>query len=147
MSAPVARVTAHRFCAFLKNLGGKQNRIFNVALQKQSFHKYASNYSINQRHLRGKWLKFGAICSGSVVAAFLATKTLHHGKFSLFPEVHAITTTDGDSPRKQFNFIADIVEKIAPAVVHIEIQGRFVHFLGHKFLGSQPFYHTGFSSF
>lgn len=31
-----------------------------------------------------------------------------------------------DSPRHKYNFIADVVEKIAPSVVHIELFRKYV---------------------
>ncbi|XP_063817931.1 serine protease HTRA1 [Pseudophryne corroboree] len=39
--------------------------------------------------------------------------------------------TDPDSPRYKYNFIADVVEKIAPAVVHIEMF-RMLNFFGKR---------------
>lgn len=39
--------------------------------------------------------------------------------------------TDPDSPRYKYNFIADVVEKIAPAVVHIELY-RMFNFFGKR---------------
>lgn len=41
-----------------------------------------------------------------------------------FPEVLALSDSDSSSRAKQFNFIADVVEKASPAVVYIEIKGR-----------------------
>ncbi|XP_006880891.1 PREDICTED: serine protease HTRA2, mitochondrial isoform X2 [Elephantulus edwardii] len=40
------------------------------------------------------------------------------------PAVHAAVSSPPASPRSQYNFIADVVEKTAPAVVYIEILGR-----------------------
>ncbi|XP_046558252.1 serine protease HTRA2, mitochondrial-like [Haliotis rubra] len=42
-------------------------------------------------------------------------------KDRLTPTVHAAVP---DSPRMQYNFIADVVKKAAPAVVYIELKGR-----------------------
>ncbi|XP_043919910.1 serine protease HTRA2, mitochondrial [Protopterus annectens] len=47
----------------------------------------------------------------------------------LLPTVLAAVPVRPDSPRYRYNFIADVVEKTAPAVVYIEIMGR------HPFTG------------
>ena len=52
--------------------------------------------------------------------------------WSVLPEVEAATPSGGGdsapplTSRTNLNFIADVVEIVAPAVVYIEIQGRWV---------------------
>lgn len=45
---------------------------------------------------------------------------------SLLPTVQCASPFKPDSPRYKYNFIADVVEKSTPAVVYIEIVGRWV---------------------
>lgn len=49
---------------------------------------------------------------------------------SLLPTVQCASPFKPDSPRYKYNFIADVVEKSTPAVVYIEIVGRWV---SHKY--------------
>ncbi|KAK3554415.1 hypothetical protein QTP70_023051 [Hemibagrus guttatus] len=56
------------------------------------------------------------------------TNTLLH---YLIPTAYCASPYKGDSPRYKYNFIADVVEKSAPAVVYIEILGR------HPFSGRE----------
>lgn len=50
---------------------------------------------------------------------------------SFLPTAYCASPPRGDSPRYKYNFIADVVEKSAPAVVYIEILGR------HPFSGRE----------
>lgn len=45
----------------------------------------------------------------------------------LLPRAQCASPFKPDSPRYKYNFIADVVEKSTPAVVYIEILGRWVH--------------------
>lgn len=45
---------------------------------------------------------------------------------SILPTVQCASPFKPDSPRYKYNFIADVVEKSTPAVVYIEIVGRWV---------------------
>lgn len=49
------------------------------------------------------------------------TKTVNH---FLIPQAYCAAPYKDDTPRYKYNFIADVVEKSAPAVVYIEILGR-----------------------
>ncbi|XP_035023412.1 serine protease HTRA2, mitochondrial [Hippoglossus stenolepis] len=49
----------------------------------------------------------------------------------ILPSAHCASPFKPDSPRYKYNFIADVVEKSAPAVVYIEIVGR------HPFSGRE----------
>lgn len=46
------------------------------------------------------------------------------GVHYLIPTAYCASVYKDDSPRYKYNFIADVVEKSAPAVVYIEILGR-----------------------
>lgn len=50
----------------------------------------------------------------------LTNTALHY----LVPTAYCASQYKGDGPRYKYNFIADVVEKSAPAVVYIEILGR-----------------------
>lgn len=52
----------------------------------------------------------------------LTNTVLHY----LIPTAYCASPYKDDSPRYKYNFIADVVEKSAPAVVYIEILGRWV---------------------
>lgn len=49
------------------------------------------------------------------------TNTVLH---CVVPTAYCASAYKGDSPRSKYNFIADVVEKSAPAVVYIDILGR-----------------------
>ncbi|XP_064600409.1 serine protease HTRA2, mitochondrial-like [Liolophura sinensis] len=66
-------------------------------------------------------LLFAGACFG---LAGLSYGLWHFLKQRRFPEVLALSDSDNNSRAKQFNFIADVVEKASPAVVYIEIKGR-----------------------
>ncbi|KAM9477884.1 serine protease HTRA2, mitochondrial-like [Clarias gariepinus] len=57
----------------------------------------------------------------------LTNTALHY----LVPTAYCASQYKGDGPRYKYNFIADVVEKSAPAVVYIEILGR------HPFSGRE----------
>ncbi|XP_041370606.1 serine protease HTRA2, mitochondrial-like [Gigantopelta aegis] len=65
------------------------------------------------------------IATGLSVSSFILYKCRHNllPTGSMLPPVFAAEPMHS-SPRAQFNFIADVVEKAAPAVVYIEIKGR-----------------------
>ncbi|GAA6110578.1 serine protease HTRA2, mitochondrial [Tachysurus ichikawai] len=56
------------------------------------------------------------------------TNTVLH---CVVPTAYCASAYKGDSPRSKYNFIADVVEKSAPAVVYIDILGR------HPFSGRE----------
>jgi hypothetical protein len=82
----------------------------------------------------GHFSVFGVAAGAS--ALFLGLLCYHRRKsqwtqwdlnFHFLPplcKVHAATDDSGLPPSRRYNFIADVVEKIAPGVVYIEIKDR-----------------------
>ncbi len=67
-------------------------------------------------------IPFGLTIAGGAFCISLSAYKLF-GK-QLAPLVNAAERDDDNSPRRKFNFIANVVEIAAPAVVYIEIKGR-----------------------
>lgn len=82
---------------------------------------------------------FCVMIKGSFICRFaILTQLLHHAVFQrivcLFNQADIFVCVvcvfpaqdNPDSPRHKYNFIADVVEKIAPSVVHIELFRKYV---------------------
>ena len=78
-----------------------------------------------------------ALASGLAVG-YVIGRGRYAWSVPILPEVEAAKPFEGGdsapplTSRTNFNFIADVVEIVAPAVVYIEIQGRWVIVVFHK---------------
>lgn len=107
--------------AFCKFSGGLISRRISPNLIPNTRSYVRNGTNLSSEH-------FGNKCFYLVTAGwFLALlEALRRSKVSIVTNVQASSTTSIPSNSKPWNFIADVVEKTAPAVVYIEIVGKLV---------------------
>ncbi|VEN34726.1 unnamed protein product [Callosobruchus maculatus] len=71
----------------------------------------------NVNHSRSRTLRYLLVFTSGLISY-----KIYHEHFSIIPGVSAFTGQKLAGRRKQYNFIADVVETSAPAVVYIEIK-------------------------
>lgn len=106
-------------------------RYFRTSALSNDIQKFDSKKENNSGEWR-KWFKPIAISSALMVSGVCAFKYLQekNGQTNgfqlkcLIPPIAAAIPTFGESNRSKFNFLADIVEMVAPAVVYIEIKDK-----------------------
>lgn len=110
-------------------------RCFRTSDVSNHIQKFDSKKENDGGDERKKWLKPVAISSALIVSSICALKYLqeenNEGKEGfllkcLMPSIAAAIPIPniGESNRAKFNFLADIVEKVSPAVVYIEIKDK-----------------------
>jgi len=65
------------------------------------------------------------VAMGAGLAGFVTSLVLYKSKSNL-TQLHAKAVGGGPRAPNQWNFVADVVEKVSPAVVYIDIEGRYV---------------------
>lgn len=99
-----------------------------TALHNKNVLDQTSNSSYNKTNWKNKLRLTAGLGIFVGVGFFLGNKYFkafgaEHEKLTFMPLLSAATpVSSGESRRKQFNFIADVVEKSASAVVYIEIK-------------------------
>ncbi len=119
MAAPMFRCFSSRFTSCFRVLGHNGSHI-NQRLTLQNVHKLQFSRFTGKTQFRQRYTWEPLLWCGASVPIFFGAWCLHQ-KLKPSP-VNAAERWD--SPRMKYNFIADVVEKAAPTVVHIEIRGR-----------------------
>ena len=68
------------------------------------------------------------VAVGAGLAGFMTSLVLYNPDLI---KLHAKAVDSGSRAPDQWNFIAEVVEKVSPAVVYIEIEGRYVFIATH----------------